>query len=76
MEKSNNYGSISKNKYKKMDSHPDITGKAMIDGVEKRIAGWHKVSENGPYYSLQFSNIEKKPNKASSGGNIDDASPF
>ena len=72
MTKYDNSGIVSKNKYKKLDSHPDITGEATVNGVKMKIAGWHKVSEKGSYYSLQFKAEESKPSQTSSGGKVDD----
>lgn len=40
---------------KKSDRSPDYTGKATIDGVEYRLAGWKKTGQRGPFLSLKFS---------------------
>ena len=50
-----NTGTIQKNKYKKTDGQPDIIGKATINGVEMKIAGWAKKWPDGsPFYSCKF----------------------
>ena len=71
-------GMISKNKYKKMDKQPDITGTATIDGKEMRIAGWQKTNSYGPYYSLKFSlkDEAQKTTQANDIDEIDDHIPF
>jgi uncharacterized protein (DUF736 family) len=50
-----NTGTLSKNKYKKEDKHPDIKGKINVAGKEYELAGWQKTNENGSYYSLKIS---------------------
>ena len=57
------------------DKHPDITGKATIDGVAYEIAGWQKEGNQGKFYSLKFQlprAEEKKPAMKETGGGIDD----
>ena len=79
MTKYDNNGTISKNKYKKLDSQPDITGDATINGVKMRVAGWHKIGSKGPFYSLQFKVEEEKTGQtiqSSHQENIDDEIPF
>lgn len=49
-----NSGSVSKNDRKAKDTHPDIKGKATIDGVEYWIDGWLKENDRGKWYSLSF----------------------
>ena len=39
-EQKDNSGSLFRENEKKSDRSPDYTGKAMIDGKMKRIAGW------------------------------------
>ena len=52
MEKKN-YGSISTNKFKKQESHPDFKGSITINEIKYDLAGWKKQGDNGPYISLQ-----------------------
>lgn len=49
-----NSGTISKNKRKEKDSHPDIKGQATIGGVAYWVSGWQKQNDNGVFYSLAF----------------------
>ena len=48
-----NYGTLSANKYKKQDSHPDFKGSVTINGVKWELAGWKKQGNDGAYISLQ-----------------------
>lgn len=68
-------GMISKNKFKKMDKQPDITGTATINGQEMRIAGWQKTGNGGPYYSLKFS-LKDEVSKPASSISMDDSEDF
>jgi hypothetical protein len=49
-----NSGSISANKRKEKETHPDIKGKATVGGVDYWISGWLKENDNGKWYSLAF----------------------
>ena len=49
-----NSGSISANKRKEKDTHPDIRGQATIGGVEYWVDGWMKENDRGKWYSLSF----------------------
>lgn len=49
-----NSGSLSKNSRKEKETHPDIKGKATINGVEYWIDGWAKENDTGKWYSLSF----------------------
>jgi uncharacterized protein (DUF736 family) len=44
------------------DKAPDVTGKATIEGVEYRVAGWKRVSNNTGkrFFSLKFENAEER----------------
>ena len=48
-----NYGSLSTNKFKKQDSHPDFKGNIKVNGIKYELAGWKKQGDNGAYISLQ-----------------------
>lgn len=41
---------------------PDVTGKAQIEGVEYRVAGWKRQSLNTgkSFFSLKFENLEER----------------
>lgn len=58
-----NTGSVFKNDRKEKDSHPDIKGSALVDGVEYWISGWRKEGERGGWYSLAFTPKDDKPAK-------------
>jgi hypothetical protein len=49
-----NSGSLSRNERKEKDTHPDMKGKATINGIEYWISGWTKTNENGKWLSLSF----------------------
>lgn len=53
-EHQDNAGSMFKNDRKTKDSHPDITGSAMVNGVEFYVSGWRKNGAKGDFYSLSF----------------------
>lgn len=59
-----NKGTIQKNKYKKTDGQPDIVGKATINGVEMKVAGWSKKWPDGsPYYSVTYTPKDESAEK-------------
>lgn len=45
-------GSLFKNDRKSKDTHPDLTGSAMINGVEYYLSAWRKAGAKGDFYSL------------------------
>ncbi len=47
-------GSLFKNDRKSKDTHPDLTGNAMINGVEYYLSAWRKVGAKGDFYSLSI----------------------
>jgi hypothetical protein len=47
-------GSISKNKKKEKDVHPDYRGSATINGVDFWISGWVNEGSDGKYLGLKF----------------------
>lgn len=50
-----NSGSMFKNKRKEKETHPDMAGEVMIDGVVYWISGWSKESDKaGKWLSLSF----------------------
>jgi hypothetical protein len=55
-----NSGSLSKNKYKKEDKHPDFKGKLNVAGVEYELAGWEKTGEGGNWISISIQIPRKK----------------
>lgn len=75
-----NSGSFSANKRKEKETHPDIRGKATIEGRDYWISGWRKDSADGIWYSLSFQPKEAQPETRGGGGTkpapIDDEIPF
>jgi len=60
-EQKDNSGSLFREAEKKSERSPDYTGKAMIDGKMKRIAGWIKQTKSGGnFLSLAISDPQPK----------------
>ena len=53
-------GSLFKNERKESDSHPNMTGTALIDGVEYWVSAWTKEGTKGHWQSLSFKRKEAK----------------
>lgn len=47
-------GSLSKNKRKEKETHPDYRGSCLIDGTDYWISAWIKEGEDGKWMSLAF----------------------
>ena len=47
-------GSLFKNEKKTEDKHPNMTGSALIDGVEYWVSAWTKEGTKGKWQSLAF----------------------
>lgn len=60
----NNSGSMFKNDRKSKSEHPDITGSAMVGGVEYYVSGWRRSGTKGDFYSLSF-RLKDQPATAS-----------
>lgn len=45
-------GSLFKNDRKSKDTHPDLTGNALINGVEYYLSAWRKSGAKGDFYSV------------------------
>jgi len=59
-EKKDNRGSIFKNSFKYNPKQPDMTGKALINGVEYRISAWENMTITGNVYlSMSFQTEEE-----------------
>lgn len=53
-EQRDNSGTLFKNEKKEKDSHPNMTGKAMIGGVLYYVSAWTKEGNKGKFQSLSF----------------------
>lgn len=79
--------SLFPNKDKKSDTHPNLTGTAIIDGVAYFIDGWTNTDRNGNKYingklKPKQERQQAKPQQRqqsyaeASGGELDDTIPF
>jgi hypothetical protein len=77
-----NSGSLFKNEKREKDTHPHMTGTALIGGVEYWVSAWTKEGEKGRWQSLAFKPKEQpqEPPKGGSskvgGADIADDLPF
>jgi hypothetical protein len=75
-----NRGSISKNKRKEQDKHPDYRGSATIEGKQYWISAWIKQKDGESFLSMNYQVKEEqasKPQQAKSkSSNDDDDMPF
>lgn len=82
-----NTGSIFKNERKEKDSHPNMTGSALIGGIEYWVSAWTKEGDKGRWQSLSFTPKESRgaretaksePQQSRGGGNrdVDSDIPF
>lgn len=56
-----NSGVLFKNEERKTDKSPVYSGKAMVDGVQYRIAGWIKEGSSGnTFLSLAFTPMDQE----------------
>lgn len=71
-----NSGSIFKNEKREKDTHPHMTGTALIDGKEYWVSAWTKEGQKGRWQSLAFKPKERgqaKPGASKVGrGTIED----
>ncbi|NHZ94628.1 hypothetical protein [Massilia sp. CCM 8734] len=67
-EQRDNSGSLFKNERKvKGDNKPNMTGKAMIDGVMYFFDAWTKESSKGRYQSVSFKRMDTQESAAPTG---------
>jgi hypothetical protein len=55
-------GSLFKNDRREKDTHPNMTGTALINGVEYWVSAWTREGKSGKWISLAFKpKVEKRP---------------
>lgn len=63
--KKDNSGALFKNDRKQSDSHPDYTGKCMINGIEYYMNAWINQSKSGVnYMSFSFKEIVNRSDES------------
>ena len=70
-----NRGSISKNKRKEQDKHPDYRGSCTIEGKQYWISAWIKQKDGESFLSMNYQAKEEqaaKPQQAKSKSSYDD----
>lgn len=76
-----NSGSLFKNEKREKDTHPHMTGSALIGGVEYWVSAWTKEGKNGRWQSLAFKPKTERRSDGSVKRNVgklqeDDIIPF
>lgn len=62
-EQKDNSGSVFRNERKEKDTHPDVRGSCLIDGVDYWMDGWSKKTKDGkPWTSYSFKRKDAKEN--------------
>jgi hypothetical protein len=81
-------GSLFKNQYKKLDTHADLNGKAVIEGKEYYVNAWKSETTSGDFkLNLTINPVKTKeemhqytgagsPEPLSAGKDHDDIIPF
>lgn len=70
-------GAIFKNTRREKDSHPNLTGTALVDGVEYYVSGWTKARDNGEkWISLSFKKKDGQAKAPAAPADLDDDIPF
>lgn len=64
MNQKNNQGALFLNDKKEKDTHPNLKGSAIINGVEYWLSAWNNTSKEGKkYISLAFNEKENQSKK-------------
>lgn len=71
-----NSGSLFKNEKKTKDTHPNLQGSALIDGVEYWVSGWTKEGKKGKWISLAFKPKEGQDHDDKRPRDRDESIPF
>ena len=73
-------GSMFKNQKKLTDQHPNMTGSALIDGVEYYVSAWTKTDKNGnKWQSMSFTKKDQQKTREQAekaAADMDDDLPF
>lgn len=67
-EQKDNSGSLFRNDKQGVETRPDRTGSALIDGVEYWVSGWLKEGKSGQFLSLAFKRKDDARGKQHKGG--------
>jgi hypothetical protein len=71
-EQRDNSGTLGKNERREKDTHPEYTGKCVIDGKEHWISAWVKQGPAGKFFSLAFKPKEARQQQAAPAPASDD----
>ena len=79
-----NSGSLFKNTRREKETHPNMTGRVIIDGKSYYVSGWTKERDTGEkWISLSFKPVETREQADHNGGAtrplseaLDDTIPF
>jgi hypothetical protein len=69
-------GSLSKNKKKEKEQHPDYRGSATIAGIDYWISGWVNEGSDGKYLGLKFQQKDVETRPAKTNDDEDSDIPF
>jgi hypothetical protein len=69
-------GTLRKNKNKKTDAHPDLTGDVTVKGVQYWLSAWVKNGSDGKWVSLALKEKEQQQEPVFGAPLPDDDFPF